>query len=93
MVLRFFVATDERDPKSLTYLTTNQVVLIQDLLSFEDRRAFGWPLVMSDVVAVLEQATLAQSAYFYGHAMSSVAGGVINMRAARGADSTTALLD
>lgn len=93
MASRFFVATDERDPKNLTYLTNNGVVLINDLLTFEDRRTFGWPLIMSDVVAILEQATLARAAYFYGHAMSSVAGGVINMRAARGADSTTALLD
>lgn len=92
-MLRFYVATDERDPNSLKYLTENGVVLTRDLLTIEDRREFGWPLMLSDVVAVLEQATLARAAYFYAHAMSSVAGGVINMRAARGTDAQTALLD
>jgi len=90
---KFFIATDERDSDNLKYLTDNGAVLIQDLLTIEDRRTFGWPLMMSDVVAVLEQATLARAAYFYAHAMSSVAGGVVNMRAARGADPQTTLLD
>jgi hypothetical protein len=77
----------------LTYLADHGAVLIYDLLSIEDRRQFGWPLIFTDVLGLLEQATLARAAYFYAHAMSSVAGGVINMRAARGADPTTTLID
>jgi hypothetical protein len=59
----------------------------------EDRRVFGWPLMFTDVRAILEQALMAHSAYFYGHGMSSVAGGIVNMRAAHGADPRTVLID
>lgn len=90
---RFYIATDEREPGNLTYLADHGAVLIYDLLTIEDRRAFGWQLMITDIVALVEQATLARAAYFYGHAMSSVAGGVINIRAARGADPRTALID
>lgn len=51
-----------------------------DLLTIEDRHAFGWALMFTDVLALVEQATLAHAAFFYAHAMSSVAGGVINLR-------------
>lgn len=77
----------------MAYLTDNGAVLIYDLLTMEDRHQFGWPLMLTDVLALVEQATLARAAYFYAHAMSSVAGGVINLRAARGADPRTALVD
>jgi hypothetical protein len=77
----------------LTYLADHGVVLVYDLLTIEDRHRFGWPLMITDVLGLIEQATLARAAYFYAHAMSSVAGGVINMRAARGADPRTALID
>jgi hypothetical protein len=90
---RFYIATDERDSGNLTYIAEHGAVLVSDLLTIEDRRQFGWPLMISDVLSILEQATLAHAAYFYAHSMSSVAGGVINMRAARGADPRTALLD
>jgi len=90
---KVYIATDERDKGNLTYLTDNGVVLIQNLLTIEDRHEFGWQLMITDVLAIVEQATLARAAYFYAHAMSSVAGGVINFRAARGADPRTALVD
>jgi len=90
---KVYIATDERDRGNLTYLTDHGVVLIQNLLTIEDRHEFGWPLMITDVLAIVEQATLARAAYFYAHAMSSVAGGVINFRAARGADPRTALVD
>jgi len=77
----------------LTYLADHGVVLVYDLLTIEDRHRFGWPLMITDVLGLIEQATLVRAAYFYAHAMSSVAGGVINMRAARGADPRTALID
>jgi hypothetical protein len=49
--------------------------------------------MFTDFRAILEQALMSHSAYFYGHAMSSVAGGVVNMRAAHGADPRTLLID
>ena len=36
--------------------------------------------MFTDVLALVEQATLAHAAFFYAHAMSSVAGGVVNLR-------------
>jgi sensor domain CHASE-containing protein len=41
---RFFVATDERDPDALQVISD-----AGDLLEMEDRRAFGWPLMLTDV--------------------------------------------
>jgi hypothetical protein len=90
---RFYIATDERDSGNLTYLRNQGAVLVSDLLTIEDRHKFGWLLIITDVLSILEQATLSHAAYFYAHSMSSVAGGVVNMRAARGADPRTALLD
>ncbi|KAG2032417.1 hypothetical protein BDR03DRAFT_903722 [Suillus americanus] len=89
----FYIATDERDPTNLTYLRSQGAVLISDLLTIDDRRTFGWSLMLTDVLSVVEQATLAHAAYFYAHAHSSVAGGVVNLRASHGADPRTALLE
>ncbi|KAG1884440.1 hypothetical protein F4604DRAFT_1574879 [Suillus subluteus] len=89
----FYIATDERDPTNLTYLRSQGAVLISDLLTIDDRRTFGWSLMLTDVLSVVEQATLAHAAYFYAHAYSSVAGGVVNLRASHGADPRTALLE
>lgn len=90
---KYYIATDERDPDNLKYLREQGAVLISDLLTKEDRREFGWSLMLTDVLALLEQATLSHAAYFYAHALSSVAGGVMNLRAGAGADPRTALLD
>lgn len=68
-------------------------MLIGDLLTIEDRREFGWAIMISDVLALVEQAALAKGYYFYGHAFSSVAGGAVNQHAARGADRRTMLID
>ncbi|KAG2140587.1 hypothetical protein DEU56DRAFT_797543 [Suillus clintonianus] len=90
---QFYIATDERDPANLTYLRDQGAVLISDLLTIDDRRTFGWPLMLTDVLSLVEQATLAHASYFYAHAHSSVAGGVVNLRASHGADPRTALLE
>jgi hypothetical protein len=90
---RFFVATDERDPAALRVITDAGAVFLAELLGMEERREFGWSLMLTDVRALVEQAVLAHTAYFYGHKMSSFAGRVANLRAARGADYRTTLLD
>ena len=64
-----------------------------DLITIEDRRRFGWPLLITDVLGVVEQDLLARGGFFYAHALSSVAGGVLNIRAANGADPRTARID
>ncbi|KAH7913488.1 hypothetical protein BJ138DRAFT_1111447 [Hygrophoropsis aurantiaca] len=90
---KYYIATDERNQGNLAYLREQGAVLVSDLLTMEDRRRFGWQLMLTDILGLVEQATLARGSYFYAHAMSSVAGGVMNLRAARGADPHTALLD
>jgi hypothetical protein len=90
---KFFVATDERTPEGLKVIRDAGAVLMMDLLTMEDRRDFGWPLIITDVMALVEQAVLFHSAFFYGHAMSSLAGVITNMRAARGADPRTMFLE
>lgn len=63
-------------------------------MTINDRREFGWPLFFSDVVAIVEQSMLGIGAgYAYGHALSSVIGGVLNIRAAEGMDRRTTLID
>jgi hypothetical protein len=90
---KFYISTDERDPTNIAYLTEHGAVLVSDLLTIDDRRDFGWPLVLTDVLGLVEQALLAQAYYFYAHALSSYAGGTVNMRAARGLDPQTASID
>lgn len=87
-------------------------VFIQDLLTYEDRLEFGPFILLTDVLALIEQTLLARSGYFYGndraslllltfliilfcagHCMSSLAGGIFNLRAARGDDYRTAVTD
>ena len=89
----FYVATDERSPEGLEAIRDAGAVLMVDLLTREDRRDFGWPLIITDVMALVEQAVLFHSAFFYGHAMSSLAGVITNIRAARGADPRTMFLE
>ncbi|KAF8123741.1 hypothetical protein EV363DRAFT_1179181 [Boletus edulis] len=88
-----YVATDERDPGNLAYLRDHGVVRAPDLITIEDRRRFGWPLLITDVLGIVEQDLLARATFFYAHALSSVGGGVINIRAASGADPRTARVD
>lgn len=52
---RFYLATDERDPEAIKYLKNNGAILFKDVLSLEDRREFGWPLLLTDVVSLVEQ--------------------------------------
>lgn len=68
-------------------------MLIYDLLTIEDRQAIGWPLLFTDILAIIEQSLAAESAFFYGHALSSFAGGVLNIRTAMGADPRTTKID
>ena len=89
----FFVATDERDPDALRKIAGGGAIFMSDLLTMEDRQEFGWPLMITDVVAIVEQQVLVRSGFFYGHCLSSFAGAVVNMRAGRGADPRTGLLD
>ena len=89
----FFVATDEHDPDARREIADAGAIFVYDLLTIEDRRAFGWSLMLSDVVALVEQQVLIHSNFFYGHRLSSFAGSVVNMRAARGADPRIIILD
>ncbi|KAI9444791.1 hypothetical protein H4582DRAFT_2108601 [Lactarius indigo] len=89
----FFVATDERDTDARRKIADAGALFFSDLLTMDDRREFGWPLMFTDVLALVEQQLLAHSAFFYGHGMSSLAGVIMNLRAARGADPRTMLLD
>lgn len=90
---RYYIATDERDPENLKYLRDQGAILIADLLTKEDHRELGWPILVTDVLALVEQAVMSHAAYFYAHAFSSVAGGVMNLRAGMGKDPRTASLD
>lgn len=87
------MATDERSAKDLNYLAEHGAVLLRDLLTTADRRAFGPSIWLTDVLGLVEQAFLSRAAYFYGSEKSSFTGGVVNMRAAHGADFRTSIAD
>ena len=89
----FFVATDERDPDVLRMFAAAGAVFMSDLLTIEDRRMYGWPLLITDLVALFEQELLVRSGYFYGPRESSFSGVIMNRRAGRGADLRTTRLD
>lgn len=89
---RYYIATDERDPDDLAYLREQGGVLITDILTMQDRRDFGWAIMFTDILALLEQALLSHAAFFFAHASSSFATGVMNLRASAGADPRTAYL-
>jgi hypothetical protein len=55
--------------KVLKYLRSQGALRIDDLLVPENRQLFGWPLLLTDVIALVDKAVL-------------VHGDVINMRAA-----------
>ena len=90
---RFFVATDERDPAGLAHMKTQGAVFIGDLLTHEDRRVVGWPLLLTDVLAQVEQVIASHAVFFSGHSMSSFAGGIANLRGARGFHPQTSVFD
>jgi hypothetical protein len=54
-VFSIYLATDERSEDGLRYLREHKALLFEDLVEKEDRRAFGWPLLFTDVVALVEQ--------------------------------------
>ncbi|GJJ13798.1 hypothetical protein Clacol_008055 [Clathrus columnatus] len=89
----YFVATDERTKESLTYIRKNGAITIYELLTDEDRRQIGWPLLFTDVLGIVEQRIAASSMFFYGPALSSLSGGVLNIRATMGLDSSSWIVD
>ncbi|KAI9439096.1 hypothetical protein H4582DRAFT_2142398 [Lactarius indigo] len=68
----FFIATDERDPDALGKIAAAGAIFMSDLLTMEDRREFGWLLMITDLMALVEQQVLIHSSFFYGHCLSSV---------------------
>jgi hypothetical protein len=90
---RFFLATDVRNASDVALLRERGAVLMDDLLAPDDLRVVGWPMLFGDLRAQVEQEVATHAAFFYGHSMSSVAGGVANLRAARGQDPRTCYVD
>ncbi|KAK0454088.1 uncharacterized protein EV420DRAFT_1749629 [Desarmillaria tabescens] len=90
----FYVATDERNKKVLEEFRKEGAVFMDDLLTISDRRnELSWALMFTDFRGLVEQIVLSRAAFFYGHALSSVAGGVMNLRALGGMDPRTADVD
>ena len=89
----FYLGTDERNADNVKYLKEHDAILLEDLLTTEDRWKYGPELVLTDILGLVDQALLSRSAYFYGTYVSSLSGGVLNGRAALGYDSRTHQLD
>ncbi|KAI0319608.1 hypothetical protein OF83DRAFT_1170082 [Amylostereum chailletii] len=83
-VLLLFLATDVKNASEVERQRRPHMVLIDP--DPEDRCLVGCPLLFSDVRAQVEQEAAARNIFFYGHTMSSVEGGVANLRGARGKD-------
>ena len=89
------MATDERDPEVLAVARAKNATLFYDVIESTPElcRLVGWPMLFTDVLALVEQEIMARSAFFSGYALSSVAGGVVNLRTVRGMDPRTMVLD
>lgn len=89
------MATDERNHDTLAYARSQGAILFSDLLESSPhlRRLIGWPIMFSDVLALVEQEVMARSAFFFAYAWSSVSGGVVNIRAVRGMDMRAMFLE
>ncbi|TIB81590.1 hypothetical protein E3Q22_00934 [Wallemia mellicola] len=88
----FYIGTDERNTTNLEYLRSQGGVLLSDILTPTDRDEIGPMGLFTDVLALLDQVIMSEGAYFYGHALSSVAGGVVNFRTAAGYDEKCTLV-
>lgn len=106
--IRWYLATDERSPEALDYARSKGAVTISDLLLAPQsvsstacemsgetslRRIEGWPLLFTDVLALVEQSVMARAGLFWAQWRSSVAGGVVNLRGVRGMDVRTIIMD
>ncbi|KAK0213194.1 hypothetical protein DFS33DRAFT_1247933 [Desarmillaria ectypa] len=93
----FYVATDERNVTILQEFQSQGAVFMDDLLTISDRRMvdpeISWALMITDFRGLIEQIVLSRAAYFYGHMMSSVVGGVMNLRGKHGVDPRTTDVD
>ncbi|KAG8893480.1 hypothetical protein FRB99_001917, partial [Tulasnella sp. 403] len=87
----FFLVIDERSTENLEYLRRHGAILIQDLLTVDDRRQFGWPIMLTDVLVLVEQVVLSKGHYLYTSSLDSLARGAINLRGSRGADRRTTI--
>ena len=94
-LVRWFMATDERNPWVLDIARAKGAIVFGDLLEPKPqlRRLLGWPMLFMDVQALVEQEIMARSAFFFAYDHTSVAGGVANIRTARGMDPRTMILD
>ena len=68
-------------------------IVIDDLITVEDRQDFGWAIAFSDILGLVEQAVVSKAHYLYLSRMSSWSGGAANMHLASGADRRTVVMD
>ena len=94
-IVRWYLATDERDPEALAIARAKNATLFYDLIESTPqlRRWIGWPMLFIDILALVEQEIMARSAFFSAYAHSSVSGGVADLRTERGMDPRTMILD
>ena len=81
----------ERDLERLTVVATDNCCGELCVLCSGSEAAADSDMVM--LLGPNRRSLLFHSAFFYGHAMSSLVGVIINMRAARGADPRTMFLE
>jgi len=88
----FFLETDESSPETLQKLKSLGAILIDDLLTPEDRGELGWPVLFGDYLGLLSNLLAARSAYFVGSSGSSLTGVCLNLRMAMGLPARTAVM-
>jgi hypothetical protein len=83
----FYLDTDEQSPEAHKYSHSQGALCIDDLLVPEDQQLFGWPILLMDVIALVNQVVLVYADLLYATGLSSLTRGVISMGTAQGADS------
>jgi hypothetical protein len=88
----FYLDTDGQSPEALKYSCSQGALHIDDLLVPENQQLFGWPLLLMDDIALIDQAVLVYADFLYATGLNSLTRGVITMCAAQGADPRTVVV-
>ncbi|ORY06728.1 hypothetical protein K493DRAFT_310485 [Basidiobolus meristosporus CBS 931.73] len=86
----FYLATDETSPDAFDDLYQHGMIRIYDLMDQEFVAKYSHLATFGDWLALLDQEVLARSRFFVPTYLSSVSGGILNMRKKQGVEDSPA---
>ncbi|KEI41087.1 uncharacterized protein L969DRAFT_86335 [Mixia osmundae IAM 14324] len=83
----YFYTNQPESSAEVVQLRENRGIVLQNMLAPADRRELGYAADFPDLLDILYEQLLARSDYFIGSLNSTLSGGVLNSRQARGGES------